>query len=176
MKRIRLFTVSLFLIACGATSLSAQRVIYEVEEYTPTIYMIAVGETLKEYDPETARQNVIDDFTETKRCGFQQAHNPQFIFSTRNNRFSLGIGGMVNLRTSFDFDGAMGNIDFIPYDIPMSKGYANRQRIMMDASTSRIFAKAIINSESRQNPGIYRHRLPWRRAVLLHPSPKVGIR
>lgn len=147
MKRIRLFTVSLFLIACGATSLSAQRVIYEVEEYTPTIYMIAVGETLKEYDPETARQNVIDDFTETKRCGFQQAHNPQFIFSTRNNRFSLGIGGMVNLRTSFDFDGAMGNIDFIPYDIPMSKGYANRQRIMMDASTSRIFAKAIINSE-----------------------------
>ena len=108
--------------------------------------MISEGEVLQEYDPEVVRIDIIDDYTETHRKGFQQAHNPQFIFSTRNNRFSLALGGFVNLRTSYDFKGAVNNIDFVPYDIPMSSTYANRQRVMMDASTSRIFVKAIINS------------------------------
>lgn len=146
MKRIRLYSLSLLLMAVGAVSAVAQSAKCDAEQYTPTIYMIAIGETVQEYDCQHAHDKVIGDFKETHRHGFQQMHNPQFIFSTRNNRFSLGIGGMVNLRTSFDFMGAMGNIDFVPYDIPMTKDYANRQRIMMDASTSRLFMKAIINS------------------------------
>lgn len=155
MKRIRHFLLSLLCVTC-ATGLSAQSTtFYEVDEYAPTIYMIAVGERLQEYDPEASRQQVVDDFMETRRCGFQQAHNPQFIFSTRNNRFALGIGGIVTLRTSYDFSGAMGNIDFIPYDIPMSRGYANKQRVMMDASTSRLFVKAIINSRMLGRVHIY---------------------
>lgn len=156
MKRIRHFLLPLLCTTLATSTLSAQSTIYyEMEEYTPTIYMIAVGETLQEYDSEASKQQVIDDFMETRRCGFQQAHNPQFIFSTRNNRFALGIGGIVTLRTSYDFNGAMGNIDFIPYDIPMSRGYANRQRVMMDASTSRIFLKAIINSRMLGRVYIY---------------------
>lgn len=156
MKRIRHFLLPLLCTTLATSTLSAQSTIYyEMEEYTPTIYMIAVGETLQEYDPEASKQQVIDDFMETRRCGFQQAHNPQFIFSTRNNRFALGIGGIVTLRTSYDFNGAMGNIDFVPYDIPMSRGYANRQRVMMDASTSRIFLKAIINSRMLGRVHIY---------------------
>lgn len=156
MKRIRHFLLPLLCTTLATSTLSAQSTIYyEMEEYTPTIYMIAVGEMLQEYDPEASKQQVIDDFMETRRWGFQQAHNPQFIFSTRNNRFALGIGGIVTLRTSYDFNGAMGNIDFIPYDIPMSRGYANRQRVMMDASTSRIFLKAIINSRMLGRVHIY---------------------
>ena len=156
MKRIRHFLLPLLCTTLATSTLSAQSTTYyEMEEYTPTIYMIAVGETLQEYDPEASKQQVIDDFMETRRCGFQQAHNPQFIFSTRNNRFALGIGGIVTLRTSYDFNGAMGNIDFVPYDIPMSRGYANRQRVMMDASTSRIFLKAIINSRMLGRVHIY---------------------
>ena len=87
-------------------------------------------------------------FAETTREGFQQPHNPQFIFTSPNNKFMLGLGATVTLRTSYDFMGAVGNIDFVPYDIPMTKSYANRQRVMMDASTSRIFLKGIINTES----------------------------
>ena len=87
-------------------------------------------------------------FMETQRKGFQQPHNPQFIFTAPNERFMLGIGATVTLRTSYDFMGAMGNIDFVPYDIPMTKGYANQQRVMMDASTSRIFLKGVINTEA----------------------------
>ena len=127
MKRIRLLALSLLAVAIGVPSAMAQRGGHKAEEYTPTIYMIAVGEELQNYDPEVVRVAIIEDFVETKRCGFQQAHNPQFIFSTRNNRFSLGIGGMVNLRTSYDLKGAVGNIDFIPYDIPMERSYATQR-------------------------------------------------
>ena len=155
MKRIRLFALSLLSVAIGAPSAMAQTRIYEVEEYTPTIYMITVGEEVMNYDPEVVRVAIIEDFVETKRHGFQQAHNPQFIFSTRNNRFSLGIGGMVNLRTSYDLKGAVGNIDFVPYDIPMEKSYATQQRVMMDASTSRLFMKAIVNSNTLGRVYVY---------------------
>lgn len=86
-------------------------------------------------------------FAETTREGFQQPHNPQFIFTSPNNKFMLGLGATVTLRTSYDFMGTVDNIDFVPYDIPMTKSYANRQRVMMDASTSRIFLKGIINTE-----------------------------
>ena len=147
MKAIRLFSLSLLLSVLGLSYAAAQTTFYEVEEYTPTIYLIARGEVVEEYDAEDTRARVVDDYKETARCGFGQMQNPQFIFATRNNRFSLALGGMVNLRTSYDFMGAVGNIDFVPYDIAMSSTYANRQRVMMDASTSRVFLKAIIHSK-----------------------------
>ena len=143
MKRIRLLIVSLFTIATGIYAVSAQGSSCSYEECSPTVYIMSKGKG----DCHVAQQNAANDFMETKRGGFQQAHNPQFIFSTHDNRFALGIGGFVNLRTSYDFMGAMGNIDFVPYDIPMKHNYANQQRVMMDASTSRVFVKAIINTD-----------------------------
>ena len=60
----------------------------------------------------------------------------------------MALGGYINLRTSYDFMGAVDNIDFVPYYIPMATTYANRQRIMMDATTSRLYMKTIVNSSS----------------------------
>ena len=39
-------------------------------------------------------------FAECARKGFQQPHNPQFVFTTPNNKFMLGVGATVTLRTS----------------------------------------------------------------------------
>ena len=142
MKQIR----HLLLVLCSATlatpMLSAQTHHHHAEEYSPTVYI-----TSKEHHKSDAHHKVVDRFKDTHRCGFQQTQPPQFIFTSQDKRFALGIGGYVNLRTSYDFNGAMGNIDFVPYDIPMSQGYANKQRIMMDASTSRLFVKAVVQSE-----------------------------
>ena len=142
MKQIRHLLLMILSLYMGAATLSAQTAFYEVEDYTPTIFMIS-----KHGAECDAHRDVADAFVETHRCGFQQSHNPQFIFSSKDNNFALGIGGYVNLRTSYDFSGAMGNIDFVPYDIPMSRGYANKQRVMMDASTSRLFVKAVVRSK-----------------------------
>ena len=155
MKTIRLIAViSLATLAVG--SLSAQSYRYRSSHHRPTVYLMAVEESDSLYSYPVSgvisvnrviADNTRDDFSETMRTGFQQVQNPQFVFATRNNRFALGIGGYVNLRTSYDFMGAVNNIDFVPYNIPLSATYANRQRIMMDATTSRIFTKAVVNSE-----------------------------
>lgn len=95
---------------------------------------------------QSASDRVREGFASTLRRGFRQAPNPQLIFSTRNGRFALGFGGFINLRTSYDFKGAVGSIDFVPYDIAMHNSYASRQQVMMDATTSRIFTKAVVHS------------------------------
>ena len=149
MRRFRQLLVLLFVVGC-IHSVSAQRR-YRMHEHKsqPAVYLIAVeqdGTLYEAYARGRAADDIMVDFAQTRRTGFQQVVDPQFIFTTKNNRFSLGIGGYVNLRTSYDFMGAVDNIDFIPYDIPLYSDYANRQRVMMDATTSRLFTKAVINS------------------------------
>ena len=153
MKTIR-HLVAILAIVIFAGSVSAQTQSAD-DAGNPAIYMVTVDASESPYFRSVgelvalnsvAAEYAQDDFESTFRKGFQQVHPPQFIFSTRNNRFSLGIGGYINLRTSYDMKGAVDNIDFVPYDIPMEATYANRQRIMMDATTSRLFTKAVINS------------------------------
>ena len=149
MRRFRQLLVLLFVVGC-IHSVSAQRR-YRMHERKsqPAVYLIAVeqdGTLYEAYARGRAADDIVVDFAQTRRTGFQQVVDPQFIFTTKNNRFSLGIGGYINLRTSYDFMGAVDNIDFIPYDIPLYSDYANRQRVMMDATTSRLFTKAVINS------------------------------
>ena len=95
------------------------------------------------------------DYIDTHRRGFQQSHHPQFIFATRNNNFSFSIGGFVALRAAYDFDGISDNIDFVPYDIPLTADYNNRQQLLMDASTSRVFIKGIANTNTLGQVVIY---------------------
>ena len=149
MRRFRQLLVLLFVVGC-IHSVSAQRR-YRMHERKsqPAVYLIAVeqdGTLYEAYARGRAADDIVVDFAQTRRTGFQQVVDPQFIFTTKNNIFSLGIGGYINLRTSYDFMGAVDNIDFIPYDIPLYSDYANRQRVMMDATTSRLFTKAVINS------------------------------
>ena len=144
MKKIRLFILSLSALLIWAPQSKAQMALIEVEEYTPTVFIMA-REGEGRYDKAKIHARVVDDYRETARKGFRQSHKPNFIFASPDNKFSFAVGGSVNLRTSYDFNSVIGNIDFVTYDIPMKSGFADKQRIMMDASTSRIFAKAIIN-------------------------------
>ena len=158
MKTFRLLIVALLL----AGSASAQR--YERRamrgEYSPTVYLISVQEvdTIYNYGPYAMQQaaalnrmamdNATQDYIETHRPGFQQVEKPQFVFATKNNRFSFSLGGFVSLRAGYDFDGIVDNIDFVTYDIPVHGNYDTRQKLMMDASTSRLFMKAITNTRA----------------------------
>ncbi len=146
------------IVVAAATEASAQR---RHHDYEPTVYMISVHESNPSYDctdpcaaAEAAALNrlaadaAVADYLETWREGFQQVAPPQFLFASKNNRFSFALGGYVDLRAGYDFKGSVDNIDMVPYDIPMQTTYANRQRLMMDATTSRLFFKGITNSNS----------------------------
>ncbi len=86
--------------------------------------------------------------TAAHKSGFQSAQAPSFIFAQKENKFSFGIGGFIQLRTSYDFNGTVSNIDFVTADIPIPGGYASHQQVMMDASTSRIFFTGVVNSRA----------------------------
>ena len=95
-----------------------------------------------ETDEEAARR----DHAETHRCGFQQPDAPRWVVASKGNRFSLSFGGFVALRAAYDMGGIVENIDFVTYDIPVDGTYATRQKFVMDASTSRLYMKAIANT------------------------------
>lgn len=158
MKTFRLLIVALLL----AGTASAQR--YERNdkrgEYSPTVYLISVQEvdTNNNCSPcamqeaaalnRLAMDSATQDYIETHRPGFQQVEKPQFVFATKNNRFSFALGGFVQLRAGYDFDGSVDNIDFVTYDIPVHGNYNTKQKLMMDASTSRLYLKAITNTNA----------------------------
>lgn len=95
------------------------------------------------------------DHAETHRRGFQQHDRPQFVFSSKENRFSFSLGGFVALRAAYDAGGIVENIDFETYDIPVAGNYATRQKLTLDASTSRFFLKAIANTRAVGRVVIY---------------------
>ena len=159
MKTIRLLIVALLVVSTASAQSYSGAGIAKEGEYSPTVYLISVHETDTIYTNEgcdaameaaalnrLAVESAIQDYRDTHRLGFQQVEKPQFIFTTKNNKFSFAVGGYINLRAGYDFDGGVNNIDFIPYDIPMQETYANRQKLMMDATTSRIYLKAVTNS------------------------------
>ena len=95
-----------------------------------------------------AADAAVVDYLETHRYGFQQVERPQFVFASKNNRFSLALGGSVSLRASYDFDGISDDVNFRPSAIPVPGNYDTRQQLRMDASASRLFVKAIANSRA----------------------------
>ncbi len=161
MKTLRLVIVSiLFVVTSSTISTAFAQRHHQHDKYSPTVYLISVKETDTIYPnaAATMQQNIaaanaameqtILDYKETHRQGFQQAEKPMFLFSTKNNKFSFAIGGFINLRASYGFDGIVDNIDFVPYDIPIPGNYATKQRLGMDATTSRLYIKAIANSRA----------------------------
>lgn len=69
---------------------------------------------------------------------------PRFILTDREGNFALGIGGYVRTVASYDFDGLVDDIDFIPASIPNQSAVDNQ--IQMDATTANIFLKLVGNS------------------------------
>lgn len=166
MKTFRLLIVALLL----ATSVSAQRRMGQAQggEYSPTVYLISVHEVDTIYNcggctamqqaaalNRLAVESATQDYLETHRSGFQQTERPQFVFTGKNNRFSFAMGGFIQLRTAYDFDGVVDNLDFVPYDIPIPGSFATKQKLTMDASTSRLYMKAIANTRALGRVVVY---------------------
>ena len=151
MKTIR-FLIAALLVT---TTVSAQN---NRDDYQPVVYLLGVQQTtvndeaMSDAEYCTRNQMAIDrailDFVETHRGGFEQAYLPQMIFSSRTNKIAFAVGGNVNMRVGYDFKGIVNSRDFIPADIPIPGNYNSRQKLMMDASTSSIYFKAVANNST----------------------------
>ena len=131
----------------------------------PTVYIISVKEsdTIWSNNPALAQQNLmqqrsaaakaaVDDHRQATRPGVQQVDEPNVVFANHKNSFSFAIGGYVALRTGYSFDDAVDSRDMVPFNVPMESSFANRQAISMDATTSRLYMRAIANPKWLRKP------------------------
>lgn len=155
MKKFRLLIGALLIVSAAAAKNGGKA---QNGEYSPTVYLIAAQQVDTMYNCDAVRQAALlnrlamesakQDYNETHRPGFSQAEKPQFIFTTKKNTFSFAVGGFVALRADYQFNGIVDSHDFIPYEIPIPGNYATRQEMELDATTSRIFLKAISNTRA----------------------------
>lgn len=157
MKKFRLLLIAALATVALHPATAQRHHGRHAKSYEPTVYMISLHEVDTFMMDCQARQeaallnrlaaeSAIADHAQTARSGFHQPSKPQFIFASKHNRFSLAIGGAIELRTSYDFDGIVDNRDFIPADIPMSPNYNTSQQLLMDASASSLYLRAIANT------------------------------
>ena len=153
-------------VAGAALTTSAQRRILERKDKSePTVYIISVKEsdTIWSNNPAaihhqmTASNNqavkaAVADHRGALRPSAREVEEPSVIFANRNNSFSFAIGGFVALRASYSFDDAVDNIDMVPYDIPLATSFANKQALGMDATTSRVYMRAIAHPSRLRSP------------------------
>ena len=131
----------------------------------PSVYIISVKEpdmTAKGGElvdaKALAHQRSVDakaaiaDHRKATKTGFQSISEPSVIFTTNHNRVSFAFGGFVAVRASYSFDNAVNNIDMVPYDVPIATSFASRQALGMDATTSRIYMRTIINPKHCNHP------------------------
>ena len=86
---------------------------------------------------------VLETYYSTLERGFRQVGVPRFVIAGKEQKMILGIGGNVNMRTSYDFDGSVQNRDFVTSAIPVGNAPITNQQLRMDPSTSTLFFKAI---------------------------------
>lgn len=105
------------------------------------IYVFPIGADKMEVD--SIAQVVIDIYKRNHIDGFNQAKMPHFIITDRKAKAMFTVGGFVQFRGGYDFNNVIGNTDFVTYNIPMMQTPQNREGLLMDASTSRLFFKAL---------------------------------
>lgn len=158
MKKIRLITILLIALFASGSLMAQHHSRRDARKgYDPAIYLISVHEVDTVMMDCQAKQELallnklsaesaIIDHQQTHREGWHQPALPEFILASRGNRFSLAVGGAIEFRTSYDFEGIVDNRDFRPSAIPMASNYNTRQQLMMDATTSYLYLKAVGNT------------------------------
>ncbi len=91
---------------------------------------------------DTLHQKEVGYFYRTQSPLFNDPEPPRFIITGRDNKFLIGIGGFVALRSFYDLSNSINSIDFNTFDIPVADD-AQDKRWGLEASSSRLFLKII---------------------------------
>lgn len=98
---------------------------------------------IKLTDKNNKNDSTLIPFWEEQSDWFRNSEIPSFVFVSPGRKFSLGIGGYVNLTASYDFDGIVDNIDFVPFDINIPNNSFVTDQYQMYANTSLVYFKIV---------------------------------
>ncbi len=141
--------------------LTPQSVIIIGGEDGPELYQFSSPEMAKihirerEDENKCTRKTAIEEFMETFREGYQAVAPPLYLVTHRKNNFTFGVGGIINMRTSYDFRGTVMSPDFVVADIPVPGAHKTEQQLLMDASSSRIYMRGVAKSRALGNIEVY---------------------
>ena len=140
MKKI--FTVIALILVLGSISseVMAQKKAWLLEDSQ----LIVPGNGPNEFVDD----EVIQFFAINRHSDYQGTVIPRFLIADKKANAIFAIGGFVKFRTAYDFTSVMPNKDFVPSQISMYKNLSNEQRMLMDASTSRLFFETVIKTGS----------------------------
>lgn len=136
----KLYAFPFAVLLCAILSISGASAQTEPEEKVKVFIIGADG------DNPQVKAFAIDSYRSTLRKGHQQSGMPRFLITNKNAKAVFTIGGFVNFRTAYDFNNVIDNKDFVTYQIPMSVTPSDKQRFLMDPTTSRLFFKTIIDA------------------------------
>lgn len=131
--------------ALAATGVAAQEqnVDQQPSDKKPTTTVFILGHSPR---PDEIKKEAAAYFRRTFNDGFQQVQAPRFLLTDPKAKAMFSIGGFVNFRVGYDLANVIPNLDFVTYEIPMETTPFNRQRLLMDASTSRLFFKSVVRT------------------------------
>lgn len=105
-------------------------------------------------DADSVR-SLMEDFYADQFRHVQDPGAPYFMFMSRNAHLAMGIGGEVMLRGWFDWNGALPNGSFTPYDIPMHPAPTDLRHLGATASGTKLFLRAMGSSDKLGHYSLY---------------------
>lgn len=111
------------LVASGALAMASataqNRPQSRVEQYIDSLKSTHRIEYLGEGEKPSANDEraLLDIFYYDQFRNAQDPRAPYFLFMSRDANFAMGLGGVVRMRGWYDWNGAMPNNGFIPYNI-----------------------------------------------------------
>ena len=99
------------------------------------VSVVYINETINE------APNIVEIFHNSHSEYFHSPGAPRFVLVDQQERWALGVGGFVQAKIGYDFDGIVDDIDFNPSSIERGNGPSTQYR--MDATTSTLFLKLV---------------------------------
>lgn len=132
MKRIPKSLLPCALMLSAAVPTTAQQWVEIADDATP---VICISETVNE------APDVIEIFQNTQSGYYHDARAPRFVLVDQEGKWGLGLGGYLQAKMEYDFDRAVGNVDFLPSAIYRNGGPDSQFRLDMTNST--LFMKLV---------------------------------
>lgn len=99
-----------------------------------------------------------EEVAEILEANEEQMHNSQEAqthWNLSRKGYSFTFGGFINLRASYDFNGSLDCVDFLPSLMEPSREDQLANRTFLDASTSRLFFNALIDTKKLGTMNIF---------------------
>ena len=130
----KLLKATLF-VACTSVFALPMQAQDRVRPSDEPVSLICISETINE------APDVVEIFQTTQSNYYHDPRAPRFVLVDQEGKWGLGIGGYLQTKIEYDFDGAADNVDFLPSAI--GRNGVSSSQFQMDMTNSTIFLKLV---------------------------------